>query len=615
MRIQPIAGALLLCAPCLSLAQGTASPGEENTQQLDPVLVTATRTPRPQSATLAPHTVITRADIERTQARSVRELLRRSPGISIANQGGAGKITELRLRGTESDHVLVLVDGVRYNSATSGLAAIQDLPVEQIERIEIVRGPRSSLYGSEAIGGVIQIFTREGGGDAAPYFSVGGGRYGTYEGQAGVSGGSERANYNVSLSGTDTDGFDACTGSLSAGCFADDPDDDGYSRVAGSMRAGYRFDSGVKLDVHALRTEGESEFDGSMFVGNETEILRQVVGISAAGRPAEPWRMKLSAGRSRDESANFLDGRFINRIDSVHDSVGLQNDVTLAPGSLLTFGLDYRNDRVDSTTDYQETKRDNAGAYLQYLGRWGDHELQLAGRGDDNEQFGEHATGSVTWGWDFTAAHTLTASYGTAFKAPTFDELYFPGFSNPDLEPEESRTTELGLIGNPQWGRWSLHAYETRIDELIALDSTFTPQNISETRQRGVEAEAGGSIAGWLINANATWLDAENRADGADHGNELPRRPEYRAQLDLDRPFGRYSAGVSLFAASSTYDDVANSRRLDGYELVDLRAGVRLDPAWRLQARLSNLLDEDYETAGFYNQPGRSLFVTLRYQP
>lgn len=623
MSIRCLAGVLLFACSPLLCANNTesSSPAAAPTQGLDPVLVTATRTSRSRSASLAPNTVITREEIERTQAQSVRELLQRSPGISVANQGGSGKITELRLRGTESDHVLVLVNGVRYNSATSGLAAVQDIPVGQIERIEIVRGPRSALYGSDAIGGVIQIFTRDGGEDAKPYFNVGTGTYDTYEGQVGVAGGNDRANYSVSLGGKKTDGFDSCTGRPfgapggGAGCFANEPDDDAYSRTSGSMRAGYRFANGVRLNAHALRVEGDNEFDGTAASGNEAETLRQVYGISVGGRPDDAWNMELSLNRSRDESDNFFNGRFINSIDSIRDTVKLQNDIALSPDNLLTIGADYRRSQVESTTQYNQTQRDNTGVFMQYLGMWGDHELQLAARGDDNEQFGEHATGSVTYGWDFTDVHTVTVSYGTAFKAPTFDELYFPGLSNPDLEPEESRSLELGLTSNRAWGRWALRAYETRIDELIALDSMFTPQNISETRLRGVEAEIGASFGAWLLNANTTWLDAKNRSDGANAGNELPRRPEYSAQVDLDRRFGRFSAGISVFAASSTFDNVSNTRTLDGYEVVDLRGQMHVNTDWSVEARIGNLLDENYETAALYNQPGRNLFVTLRYQP
>jgi len=601
--------------------------GQAGSREMGKIVVTATRTERTQSATLAPNTVITRADIERTQAESVRELLRRSPGISVANQGGPGKLTSIFVRGTNSNHTLLLVDGVRYDDITSGVAAIQDIPVEQIERIEIVRGPRSSLYGADAIGGVIQIFTRDGEGRAeAPYFSVGGGTHGTQEGQAGFSGGNRRGHYNLSVSGTETDGFNACRGRPfgapggGAGCFVDQPDNDGYERTSGSLNAGYRFDNGLNMRMHVLRSEGDVEFDGGSAAGNRADILRQILGVSAGANIAERWQLELSVGRSTSETDNFFNRQPVNAIDSEIDTVRLQNDVTLTRQDRLTVGMDYRVEQVEGTIDYFRTERDNAGAFVQYLGTRGDHQLQLALRGDDNEQFGGHTTGSVTWGWQLTSAHTLSASFGTAFSAPTFDDLFFPAAfgmrpSNPDLEPEQSESAELGLTSHRDWGRWSLRAYETRVDELIILDSAFVPQNLSEARLRGVEADVGMNLGQWVLNGQASFVDAKNRGGGANNGNELARRPEYSGQLDVDRRFGRYVAGLGLFVSGPSFDDQANTRKLDGYELLELRGEMTVVSDWRLQARVSNLLDEDYETVGLFNQPGRTYFVTLRYQP
>ena len=619
--------ALLLCTPLCGYSQ---SPSVARAEPENYSVVTATRTPQLRSETLAPTTVITRADIERLQARSVQELLQRSPGVSISNQGGDGKLTSLFLRGTESDQILVLVDGVRYGSATAGLAAFQDLPVAQIERIEIVRGPRSALYGSEAIGGVIQIFTRDGseaGEGAKPYFSLSAGRYDTYEGQAGLSARSERAHYNVSLSATRTDGFDACSGRApdpvtfagGAGCFTDNEnDDDGYDRVAGSLSAGYQFDSGLKLDLHVLRADGEADFDG--FV-NSTETRQQIYSVSAAYRPVQIWNTKLSVSRSYDESDNLSNGAFFNTFDTQRDSVSWQNDITVFGDDLITAGVDYRNERVSSTEAFKESSRYNLGGFLQYLAVLGDHQLQAAVRDDENEQFGNQFTGNAGYGWSFLPGYKLTLSYGTAFKAPTFNDLYFPDFpgfppaSNPDLEPEESESYEIGLLGEQAWGRWSLHAYETNIDDLIALDANFTPFNVNEARIRGVELGLGTEVKQWLVNLSGTWLDARDRSNGANTGNDLARRPDWSAQLDIDRPIRWFSLGGSIYTASAAFDDPANTISLDPYVLLDLRGEVRVSDAWRVQAKLANLLDEDYETAAFFNQPGRSLFITLRYQP
>lgn len=585
--------------------------------ELDPIIITATRTAQTADETLSSVTVITKKEIERQQAQSVQDLLRGVPGVSVTNDGGPGKATSVFLRGTESDHVLVLIDGVKVGSATLGTTAFQDIPVWQIERIEIVRGPRSSLYGSEAIGGVIQIFTRKGGGALKPYFSLGGGSYRTYNASAGLSGGGEHGWFNLSASGINTEGFNACDGKPSpdgAGCFTTEPDKDGYRNLSGSLRAGYRFDSGVEMDVHALRAKGKNEFDGSYV--NESESVQQVNGGTLRFSPVNTWQATLAVGRSRDESDNFKDGAFASHFDTQRDTLSLQNDVTLATKHLLTVGADYQDDRIDSTTAYAVTSRNNTGLFSQYQGRFGASDVQLSLRRDDDQQFGEHDTGGTTWGYALSERLRVTASYGTALKAPTFNELYYPGFGNPDLHPETSRSVELGLRGESAWGRWSLNTYETRIDDLIAFDSsTFAAANIDQARIRGLEAVLGTRLGRWILNTNLTLLDPQNRSGGANDGNVLPRRAKQSLRLDADGYFGRYRLGATLLAAGKRYDDLANTHKLGGYATLDIRTEYALAKAWRVQGRIENLFNKHYETAAFFNQPGRSLYLTLRYQP
>lgn len=581
------------------------------------VIVTATRTAQTADETLSSVTVITRKEIERQQAQSMQDLLRGMPGVSIANNGGLGKTTSIFLRGTESDHLLVLVDGVKVGSATLGTTAFQDIPVEQIEHIEIVRGPRSSLYGSEAIGGVIQIFTRKGGGALEPFFTIGGGSYRTYNTSAGVSGGGERSWFNLSASGVDAEGFNACNGKPSpggVGCFTTEPDKDSYRSWSGSLRAGYRLDNGFEMDVHALRTTSDTEFDGNLV--NESESFQQVIGGTLRFSPVDMWHITLTAGRGRDESDNFKDGAFKSRFDTERDTVSFQNDIAIATDHLLTVGADDQDDRVDGTTAYAVSSRNNTGLFTQYQGIFGAHDVQLSLRRDANEQFGNRNTGGTAWGYALNETLRLTASYGTAFKAPTFNELYFPGFGNPSLRPEESHSFELGLSGRIAWGHWSLNAYETRIDELIAFDaSTFAPANIDQARIQGLEASLGMRLAGWDLHTSLTLLDPENRSGGTNDGKVLPRRARRSLRLDADHTFGNYRFGAALLAEGMRYDDLANTRGLSGYATLDLRAEYTLAKDWRVQGRIENLLDKDYESAAFFNQPGRSLYLTLRYQP
>lgn len=608
-------------APALAIAlSGAAAPAPAAPAvDLDQVVVTATRTAQTQDATLAAVTVIDRADIERLQPSSLPDLLRGTPGASLANNGGPGKSTSLFLRGSESDHVLVLVDGIKLGSATSGGASLQDIPVEQIERVEIVRGPFSSLYGSEAIGGVIQIFTRRPQGPFAPSFSVGIGSNKTHRASAGVAGKGERGWYSINAAHEDTDGIDACRGKPSpggAGCFTYSPDRDGYRNSSLTLQGGYRFNEQWDAEARVFRAQGYNEYDGSQ--NNQADTVQQVAGAKLRYRPSDRLALSLNAGRSWDLSEQYKDGKYSSTFDTRRQLGSLQGDLGLG-GGLLSLGFDWQRDEVESNTAYKRDARVLRGAFGQYQREFGAHALQASLRRDDDSQFGGETTGSLLWGWNFTEHLRLGASYGTAFKAPTFNELYFPGYGNPELGPETSRSFELSLRGEHGQARWALHAFDTRIDDMIAFDASLGdsggPNNIDRARIRGIEAEGGMRVADWDLRASLTRLDPRNDGDNPNHDNFLPRRARASGRIDADRRFGRFSVGASVTGAGERYDNLANTTRLGGYGLADLRVGYAFAPSWNLQLSAANLFDKRYETAALYNQPGRTWLLTLRYQP
>ena len=606
-HLKVIPAALLLCFSHASFAEET---------ELETVVVTANRIARTVDDTQASVSVVSRQDIERSQARNIEDLLRGLPGVMISNNGGAGKQSSLFVRGTNSDHVLVLVDGIRIGSVTSGQAALQDIPVEQIERIELVRGPRSSLYGSEAIGGVIQIFTRRGGGAAQPYFSVGAGSDRSFRSAVGVSGGSEHAWYSANLSRESTDGFNSCRVEAAGvgGCFTAEPDRDGYDNLSGSVRAGYRFDSGAEFDFNWLRTHADSQFDGNF--QNYSESVQQTLGVRFSMSPMDHWRLTLAAGQSRDDADNFKDAAFASRFDTDRRTLSVQNDFGIGASGMLSIGVDHQDDRVSSTTAYPVTQRDNRGVFAFYQGKAGAHDYEIGLRSDDNEQFGTHNTGNLAWGYALSDGLRATAAYGTAFKAPSFNELYFPFYGNPALEPETARSLEFGLAGVATWGRWSANVFRTTVDDLIAYDSSiFAANNVEKARIHGFEATLATRLMSWDLSGSLTLLDPENRSSGLNQGNVLPRRAEQTLRLDADRDLGAWRVGTTVVAEGRRYDDLANRNRLAGYVTVDLRAGYALARDWRVQGTLVNLFDADYETARFYEQPGRGVFVTLTYQP
>lgn len=614
---QSLLAAALFCIFTPAFAQSSGS------TDLDAVVVTATRTAQTQDQTLAPVTVIDRAEIDRLQPNSIQELLRGTPDLQIVNNGGPGKATTLFLRGTESDHVLVLVDGLKIGSATAGLASIQDIPVDEIERIEIVRGPFSSLYGSEALGGVIQIFTRHGQGPFKPNASLGVGSYRHLDATAGFSGRSGAGWYALQASHENTNGINSCklgAYEAGAGCFADQPDRDGYRNNALSLRGGYKFSDAWDGDAQFLRTQGHNEYDGS--TSDSSDTVTQVAGGKLRYQPTENVDVKLNVGQTADRSTDYLQGDYASRFDTRRDLGSLQTDIG-AGGGLYTVGFNFQRDQVTSSGDFDRDHRLNRGLFGQWQQTFGAQSLQASVRRDDNSQFGGKNTGSVLYGYDLSKTLRVTASYGTAYKAPTFNELYYPNYGNPNLAPETAQNVELGLRGTPGWGTWSISAFRNNVSNLISYDGTLTdaqhpfgqPNNIDRARIRGAEGSIGATLAGWALKANATWLDPRNDAGGFNSGNLLPRRARRFGNLDADHSFGAFSAGATVFVSSARFDDVGNTHRLGGYTLTDLRLGYTLTPDWKLQLALKNVFDKDYETARYYNQPGRNFMLTLKWRP
>ncbi|WP_447936350.1 TonB-dependent receptor domain-containing protein [Thermomonas fusca] len=617
-RLSPLALALALPGP--ALAHG------DDATDLDKVVVTATRTATTADAALAAVEVIDRAQIDASSARSLPELLRGRAGITLVNQGGLGKLSTLFLRGTESDHTLFLIDGVRVGSPASGLTMLQDLPLAQIERIEIVRGPRSSLYGADAIGGVIQIFTRRGEAEGVRGRGrIAAGSHGLREASAGVDLRGKRGGVGVDVAHQETDGINACRGFYDpatwagAGCFivpGTHLDRDGYRNSSASLRADFAAGDAWQFDARATRAEGHNDYDGD-YVDN-SDIVQQTVGGSVRWTPARDVQLKLTVGRNSDDSDNRLGSAFSNRFATTRDSASLQADLTVAQGQLLSAGFDWLRDRatiVDPWSPFAAA-RGNRAVFAQYQGDFGAHDLQLSLRTDRNDQFGAHATGGIAWGLEIAGGWRVTASHGTAFKAPSFNELYYPGYSNPLLRPEASRSSELSLQRSGEGWQVQANAYDTRIDDLIAWDANSgQPGNVEQARIRGLELTASATLGEWDLRGQLGWLDARNASAGFGHDKRLARRPTRSARLDLDREFGNWGFGLSAIGEAARWDDVGNSLRVGGYGTLDGRLSWRFARGWTLQANVVNLLDKRYETSAWYVQPGREYALSLRWQP
>lgn len=582
-----------------------------------PIVVTATRTAETADESLASVTVITREDIEKSKALSVPELLRGLAGVDVAIQGGFGKLSSIFLRGTNSTQILGLVDGLKINSVSAGQPSWEFLPLSEIERIEIVRGPRSSLYGSEAIGGVIQIFTRTGKGPPRARVELGAGTENTRSVNTGISAGNDRNWYNVSASSFRTDGIDAREPTLLFGFLPlDEPDKDGYDNDAFSARYGHRFVNTSQLEFFATKSDGNTEFDASG--GNEDDFEVSSAGAKYQYRPTRRWNLRFEGGRTKDKRTTFrADGTVTpSRFDSEIDSFTWQNDLTFGTKQLLTLGADYRDEKIDSTVNFTQTSRDNKAVFGQYQGNYGRNDFLFGLRRDDNEAFGRKTTGNINWGHTLSNGTRILALFGTGFRAPTFNDLFFPDFmgfptANPDLKPEESESIEFGARGRIAGARWDIRIYRTEIDNLIALDQNFIPQNLDKATIKGLEFELSAPIADWIGRIALSLIDPRNDTTGDD----LPRRSKEILRLDLERRFPKTNLLFTLIAQGSRFDDTANMIEVAGYGVVNAAVTHQLTKNWELGGRINNLFDKEYQTVDTFNELGRNVLFTAAFRP
>lgn len=565
------------------------------------VVVTASRRAQSVDQVLSAVTVLTRADIEASQAPDLIDLLGRQAGIDISRTGGPGSVSTVFLRGANSNQTLILIDGVRVNATGQGLFDLAQLPPEQIERIEIVRGPRAALWGSDAIGGVIQIFTRD---RRGPEAAVRAGRYGRAEAAAGFGLDGERGHLGLTAGYRRLEGFSATDPTA----FGHDPDDDGYRQRHASLRGEAEF-GGQTLDLAVFGSDADVEFDQG-----RSDAQNVSGGIGWSGTLGAGWQHRLGYGHARE---NLDTPAFGSRFESRRHNLDWIHTLDLAPLT-LNLGLNWQREEGRSRSDFAGTvfdrSRHNRAAFLAASGEHGRFEWQAAGRYEDNSQFGDEFTGSLGAGVRLGSMAKLRLGWGEGFRAPNFNELYSPGFGglfagNPDLDPERSRNLEAGLDLRHGGHRLELSAFRNRVRDQIAFDGAdFRAINIARARTRGLELEHHWRGGAFALTNTATWQDAEDRGSG----RELLRRPDGKLASSLDwRSGGGLGLGLDLQWVGARRDF---DRRLGGYALAHLRVDWQVAPAWKLEARLENLFDRDYTLASGFNTPGRSLLVGLRWE-
>lgn len=592
-----LAGGLCLAAVAPAPAQAV--------RDESPVVVTARGYAQTADATLADVTVIDRAAIEASGAADLRDLLRLQAGIDMPRAGGPGTQVNVFLRGTNSNHVLVLINGVRVASLNTGAYAWEQLPLDAVERIEIVRGPRAAVWGSDAIGGVIQIFTRRIDGTAAAL------RYGSHADAAGSAGLGQWHNgqgFSIEAGIRHVRGFSA----QNPRGYSYNPDDDGLHSVDVTARGAWQLGS-QRLSAQALLSDAHVQFDQGA-----SHVVEQIFGASMQGPLASFWKQRLSLGSARERLSTPV---YANLFRSRRRSLDWRNRFDLGHGQQLVAGLSLLHEHGESIDtsgngqDYAGSRR-TCALYAGWYGNAGRLDWQLAGRHDASNRFGSADTASAGLGLRLADRWRLVGSWGQGFRAPNLNEQFSPGYGgyyagNPELRPERSRTAELSLEWSPSAAlRLKLARYRTRIDQLISFTHGPLMQagNIARARIDGTSLTAHWQAAPWSMDASADWLDPRDLGSGA----LLLRRPRHKATLALARGLSpRLQVGVEALAVGPR-QDVGGP--LAGYAVVGLHADWTLGASQTLRLRVDNVLDRGYTELRGFNTPGRSLWLTWAWR-
>ncbi|MEO9385670.1 TonB-dependent receptor domain-containing protein [Chromobacterium phragmitis] len=600
--------AALTALACSSLALADGVPQFVG----DPVIITASRIAQPLSRTLADASVITRDEIEESGAQTLQQVLSRQAAITITSNGGPGASSGIFMRGANSNHTVVLVDGIRIASATLGTTAIQNIPLEQVERIEILRGPGSSLYGADAIGGVIQIFTRKG--EGAPRFNaaVEAGTRGSGKLSAGVGGKSGGTAYNLQWSHDQADGFSATNPKSSSY----NPDRDGYNNDSYIANVTQAVAPGHDLTVRLFQSFARADFDqnGTGQDWGKTRLTGQ--SLESKNQFADVWTSTLRFSHGQDKQETFSDaagGRRDSLYQTTQNEWLWQNDVSTGIGKFIV-GAMRGNQKVDSDSVFTKNTRSTKAVFLTYQLEVGRHALQGSVRRDRDDQFGGKTTGKIDYGYRFADGWLARAGYGTAYKAPTFNDLYSPYGGNPSLRPERSRNAELAVQYRKGQDVFSATAFRNDVDQMIIWAPVspgsffWSPSNANKALIKGVTLEAETSLKGTRLGMNVTLVDAR---DGGT-GQWLPLRPRQSANFTASRDWNLWTAGVEQRVVSVRYD-VSSNTMLHGYGVTNAFANYRFAKNWTATARVDNLFDREYETAYGYNTGGLGAFIGVRY--
>ena len=580
------------------------------------MVISASRVMQRAQEALPDVSLITRADIERSQARDVPTLLQNLVGMEVTQSGGMGGVASLFMRGAESRHALVLVDGLPMNNLNFNLAALEHLPLSGIERIEVVRGNVSSLYGSAALGGVVQIFTRQNAAESnkGPWLEANGQLGSNSYRSAQVSAGQTWASglgVNASSENIQTAGYNAINNLQRPDT---NPDRDGYKRQSNAVNFSQVFESG-RVGLMLRETRANVQYDSQWGPANQADesksVLRNAL-LNGSYKASSSLQWDFSLGQQEDK-LNAAVTAYPYFVNSQSKTASVGAVWTLWPQHSITSGYESTRQKIASDTEYNPTQRSLDSWRLGYQGKQENQQWQLNVRRDHYSDFGDAQTWYAGYGYFLTPALRLKASASTGFMAPTFNDLYYPYGGNPLLRPEKASSNEMGLqYTQAQWNA-RITAFANRYTDLIDNDADWNRTNIAKAKNQGLEVALAGQwqISGWGVQQ---WRLSMTSQDPQNEITHLPlaRRAKSLAQAGLTQSFGYWDTGLQVRYSGARSDD---AQTLAAYTLLDLTASRALTPELRLNLRLENATNENYQSIYGYNMPRRGLFVGLRWAP
>lgn len=596
-------------APVLSVLSLAVAGSGHAQDAINNVVVSASRTEQRIQDALPATTLITRADIDRAQAVDLPSLIRNVTGIEIVQNGGVGTVSSAFIRGAESRHTLVLVDGVPINNLNFSSATLEHIPLVNVERIVVVRGNVSSLYGSNALGGVIQIFTRDAG--TSPWTSltaqVGSRGLVDVSGSTGVKKESGLA-LTASAQTLHYQGFNAINQKVLPGT---NPDRDGYSRRVLSAGVSQDLSQLGRIGLKLSESKGVTEYDSQFGPATQTDKSNfALTNSSLYGqfKLASDLQLDANMGQTTDNlDASVTAYPYRIKSSSQNSSLGLT--WRALQGHVVTAGYETTTQRLDSNTVYKKTERTLNASRLGYLIDQGDHQLQINLRQDDYSDFGKATTGLFGYGYRLTPTVRVSANTSTGFMAPTFNDLYYPYGGNLTLRPEHLRSNEIAAQYASGAHNVRVTYFDNQFTDLIGNNSSYVRTNIAQAQNKGVEVIYLGKFASSTINAGFTSQDPLNSITH----KQLDRRAKILANFGLNQDLGAWSVGAQT-RYSGERPDAGQTKTLGAYFVSDLTASYQWSRDLKLNGRINNVFDRKFETAYGYNQVRRGIFAGLNWQ-